>query len=89
MVVRAALHEIALWRQRGIRGVQLEKAAADIEARDRMRALELAKTEARLAGIPQCDLCDKDGFVLDEDGQWVLDDGYEVACYHGKAVDLD
>jgi hypothetical protein len=59
-VVHAALAEIALWRQRGVRGVQLEKAAADIAARDRMRALVLAKTEARLAGIPQCDLCDED-----------------------------
>jgi hypothetical protein len=31
-----------------------------------------------------------DGFVVGEDGKWVLDeDGYEVACSHGEAVDLD
>ena len=73
----------------GIRREQLEKAAADIEHRDRMRALELAKTEAQLARMPQCDLCDEDGFVLDKNGKLVLSDGYEVACYHGEAEDLD
>jgi hypothetical protein len=60
-----------------------------IEHRDRMRALELAKTAARLAAAAHCDLCDEDGFVVDKAGKLVLSDGYEVACYHGKAVDLD
>lgn len=67
----------------------VQGALAEIAHRDWMRALELKKTEARLAGIPQCDLCDEDAFVLNEDGKLVLDEGYEVACLHGKAVNLD
>jgi len=91
MVVRGALYEIALWRQRGVRGEQLEKAAADIAARDRMRALviEEAHTKRRAAAAP-CDLCDEDGHVLGRDGKNVLDaDGYELACRHGRPVDVD
>jgi hypothetical protein len=91
MVVREALADIALWRQRGIRREGLEKAAADIAARDRMRALvvEEAQTKRRAAGA-QCDLCDEEGRVLGRDGKQVLDaDGYEIDCDHGRPVDLD
>jgi hypothetical protein len=89
MVVRGALYEIAMWRQRGIRGEQLVKAADEIEMQERTSAKVREQIAARLAGVAQCDLRDEDGFVVDKDGKWVLEDGYEVACYHGEAVDLD
>ena len=54
-----------------------------------MSAQLRAEIEARLAGVPECDLCDEEGFVVDKNGKLVIDDGDEVACYHGKAVDLD
>jgi hypothetical protein len=91
MVVRAAMYEIALWRQRGHRGEQLEKAAADIARRERMRAITIAEGEARRrAAAAPCDLCDDDGRVLGRDGERVLDsDGYDLDCRHGRPVDLD
>ena len=51
MVVQAAMHEIAIFRQHGIRREQLEKAAAVIAARDRMRALVIGRH--RPSGAPQ------------------------------------
>jgi hypothetical protein len=91
MVVQAAMHEIAIFRQHGIRREQLEKAAAVIAARDRMRALVIGRHQAkRRAAAAPCDLCDEDGVVLGRDGQRVLDaDGYEIDCRHGRHVDLD
>jgi hypothetical protein len=51
MIVQAAMHEIAMFRQHGIRREQLEKAAAVIAARDRMRALVIGRH--RPSGAPQ------------------------------------
>jgi hypothetical protein len=62
---------------------ELEKAAADIEHRDRMRALALKETEAMRACAAQCELRDEYGWVLDEEA------GYEVECDHRKAEDSD
>ncbi len=45
IAVRAALYEIARWRERGIHGDQLVKVAGEIEARQQTRALDLTKTE--------------------------------------------
>ena len=91
MVVKAAMGEIAMWRQRGHRGEQLEKAAADIAHREHMRAVTIAENHARRrAAAEPCDLCDEDGMVLGRDGKRVLEsDGYEIWCRHGKPVDLD
>lgn len=91
LVVKAAMFEIALWRQRGVRGEQLEKAAADIAHRERMRAIAIAESDARRrAAAAPCDLCDEDGKVLGRNGKVVLDDdGRELACRHGRPVDLD
>jgi hypothetical protein len=75
MVVQAVMHEIALFRQHGIRREQLEKAAAVIAARDRMRALVIGEALAkRRAAAAPCDLCDEDGVVLGRDGQRVWPD---------------
>jgi hypothetical protein len=91
MVVKSAMAEIALWRQKGIRREQLEKAAADIAHRKHMRAVTIAENEAhRRAAAAPCDLCDEDGMVLGRDGKHVLDsEGYEIWCRHGRPVDAD
>jgi hypothetical protein len=91
MVVKAAMSEIALWRQKGIRREQLEKAGADIANRERMRAITIAENQAsRRAAAAPCDLCDEDGQVLGRDGKQVLDsEGYEIWCRHGRPVDWD
>ena len=47
--------------QRHVRGEQLVKAAAEIQMRERMRALVREEAEARLAAAAQCDLCDEAG----------------------------
>jgi hypothetical protein len=91
LVVKSALAEIALWRQKGTRLVQLEKAAADIAHRNHMRAVSIAEGQARRrAAAAPCELCDEDGHVLGRDGKQVLDwDGDELDCRHGRPVDLD
>ena len=80
---------LAVETARHTRRAALKKAIANIEHRERMSAQLRAEIEARLAGVPECDLCDEEGFVVDKNGKLVIDDGDEVACYHGKAVDLD
>jgi hypothetical protein len=91
LMVKSAMAEIALWRQRGHRGEQLERAAADIAHRNQMRAITIAEIKAsRRAAAAPCDLCDEDGLVLGRDGKPILDsNGYELHCRHGQPVELD
>jgi hypothetical protein len=91
LVVKAAMSEIAVWRQKGIRLEGLEKAGADIANRERMRAVTIAENHARWrAAAAPCDLCDEEGRVLGRDGKQVHDaDGYDLDCRHGRPVDLD
>src|SRR6476660_4471732 len=68
-VVRAAMYEIALWRQQGNRGVQLDRAPYDIAHTDRMRDITIAENQTRRrAAAAPCGLCDEDGMVLGRDG---------------------